>query len=452
MRPNSPWIRVVCRTALASLCLAGCGSSPPPAMQKPPSTASQTVSVGSSAAAVTLPPVGDLTVKLTLPPGTPVGASLKATVSTTVPAGITPPAAARFGDRAALGTGTTAPTPIVFLQLTNNTGQTVVLSAYPGFSVTTQATAGFPSGTYEVEVQDAASAANGWQIVGTAVLSSSTLVFTGPQSGFTLPAGDTATLALVAGPGSISGTITLSPATTANSPYVLAPGGNVVMTAVENGYSGAFSATSGNTNVATVARGSAAGTFVVTGVGRGTTQIAVTSNAANGGAVFYVSVSAPSSNTFTVSLPAQQGQAVFFGAIAGTTVTAGTVTFPVAPSGNPYPTGTVVTVALSATVPAGFGFATPSGQLFGVTFTSNQTLTPAVLPALPAMTFTGPAGSLTSYVNGEVLLPLAPFASACSIGFTNSTWTVAPQAGPQGLTAGTPSGYDFFFGNVICLP
>ena len=114
--------------------------------------------------------------------------------------------------------------------------------------------------------------------------------------------------------------------------------------------------------MAKVAPGTTSNTFVVTGVGAETAQVAVTSSAATTAALFYVSVSSPASNTFTVSLPAQQGQAIAFGAVAGSTITGGGVTFPVAPTGNPYPAGTVVAVTVTGGVPTGFGLTGPANQ------------------------------------------------------------------------------------------
>jgi hypothetical protein len=39
-----------------------------------------------------------------------------------------------------------------------------------------------------------------------------------------------------------------------------------------------------------------------------------------------------------------------------------------------------------------------------------------------------------------------------SITGSGTSWSIAGQATAQGLTAGTPSGYDFYGGNTICLP
>jgi hypothetical protein len=53
-----------------------------------------------------------------------------------------------------------------------------------------------------------------------------------------------------------------------------------------------------------------------------------------------------------------------------------------------------------------------------------------------------------------ILLPLKAFDTPCSIsgGGSANSWVIAGQPVPQGLAAGTPAGYDFFFGNAICLP
>jgi|GEM_PF-2540807 len=450
---------LVAAVFLASLGLAACGGSGSTPNTNP-TTATQSVTLSTSATVVQLPPVANFTETLNLPAATTgAGATLASTITTQLPSGLPAPTERGPGGSPSPRTqAATAPTPIVFLQLTNNTGSTVVLSAYPGFSVTTAGTTTFPSGTYEVEVEDAASAASGWQIIGTAVLATPTLTFTGPQSGFTLPAGDTVTLALVAAPSSLSGAITLSPTTSAAAPYALAPGGNVTISGVENGYSGSFTAVSGNTAVATVAQGAAANQFVVTGVATGNAMISVTSSASSAAAVFYVTVTAPSVSTFTIALPEKQGQAVAIPTAGVSNLASGAVTFPVAPTGHDYPAGTVITVTVSNSVPPGFGFATPAQQVFGITFTSNQTLTPLTLPALPALTVSlnlAPQPTQPFYLDGEVLLPLAPFSTSCSVtgvGGTTNGWNIGAQGEPQGLTAGTASGYDFFYGNSICLP
>jgi hypothetical protein len=397
-----------------------------------------------------------------LPAGTPVGAALNTTVTTQQPAGLPALSSMFEKDPAALqiegfpSRDLTVPVPIAFLQLTNSTSAPEVFGAYPGFSMTTAGTATFPSGTYQSEVYDSANPSAGWVAVGTAVLVAPTLTFTGPQSTFTVAAGDTVTLALVAEQVAASGVVTLSPASSAASPFSLTPGGNITLTAVESGYSGTFTAASGATGVATVAQGSSASLFTVTGVAAGTAQITVTDNASHS-AIFYVSVAAASaaSGTFTINLPAQQGVAVAIPTISGGNVLSGTVTFATAQAENPYPAGTVVTVTVTNAVPAGFGFTPPGqdAQEFGVIFSSNNTITTATMPALPSLSVT--LGQSTfSYLDGEILLPLKAFDTSCSVsgGGTANSWVIAGQPVPQGLAAGTPSGYDFFFGNAICLP
>jgi hypothetical protein len=441
--------------------VAACGgSSNTGGQQGNPTSASQTVSLSSSASVVALPAVGTYTESLSLPAGTPVGAALNTTVTTQQPAGLPALSSMFEKDPAALqiegspSRDLTVPVPIAFLQLTNSTSTAEVFGAYPGFSMTTAGTATFPSGTYQSEGYDSANPSAGWVAVGTAVLVAPTLTFTGPQGTFTVAAGDTVTLALVAEQVAASGVVTLSPASSAASPFSLTPGGNITLTAVESGYSGTFTATSSAVGVATVAQGSSASLFTVTGVAAGTAQITVSDNASHS-AIFYVSVAASSaaSGTFTVNLPAQQGVAVAIPSISGGNVLSGTVTFATAAAGNPYPAGTVVTVTVTNAVPAGFSFAKPTGQEFGVTFSSNNTITTATMPALPSLSVT--LGQSTfSYLDGEILLPLKAFDTSCSVsgGGTANSWVIAGQPVPQGLAAGTPSGYDFFFGNAICLP
>src|SRR5208283_4249131 len=165
--------------------------------------------------------------------------------------------------------------------------------------------------------------------------------------------------------------------------------------------------------------------FTVTGAGDGTTQITV-KDSANNSASFYVSVSTASSNTFTINLPAQQNVAVAFGAISGSGVSGGTVKFPTANAGYPYPAGTVVTVTLSSGVPPGFGYTppgAPESQVFGITFNSNNTIPSATLSSLPSMTVNVGLGG--NGLQGEVLAPPTPFGPAnCQIFGGTGMWTV----------------------------
>jgi hypothetical protein len=442
----------------AALLLAACGGTTDTTNNPGnPATATQPVTLSSSATVIALPAVSTYTESLTLPAGTPVGATLGTTISTTAPTGL--PALASLaapGNPNELRDATTSPTPVAFLQLTNSTSTAEVFGSYPGFSITTVGTATFPSGTYEAEVYDSANPSAGWVVTGTAVLTNPTLTFTGPQGTFTVAPGATATLALVAAqPAGASGVVTLSPATTSAAPFSLTLNGTISVIAVENNYSGAFTAASSNTAVATVQESSLT-SFVVKGVAAGSAQITVSDNAGHS-ATFFVSVAAVNAvGTFTISLPSQQGQAVAIPATTGSNVVSGTVTFATAQTGNPYPANTVVTVTVSNAIPAGFGF-TLSGsqqQEFGITFNSNNTITPAMMPALPAMTVSLAQAPSQGQLDGEVLLPLKAFATSCSILGASGTnaWTIGGEGEPQGLSAGVASGYDFFFGNAICLP
>jgi len=292
-------------------------------------------------------------------------------------------------------------------------------------------------------------------VTGTAVLVTPTLTFTGPQSTFTVAAGATVTLALVvAQPAGASGTVTLSPATSSAAAATVVRGNTASLTAVEANYTGAFTATSSNTAVATVSN--AGSPFTVTGVAAGSAQITVSDNASHTATWFVTVTTANAVGTFTINLPAQQGQAVAIPATAGSNVVSGTVTFATAQSGNPYPAGTVVTVTVSNAIPAGFNFSTAGSQqqVFGITFNSNNTITPATMPALPSMVVNLAVAPNFGQLDGELLLPLRPFATSCSIGGASGTnaWTIGGEGEPQGLSAGVASGYDFFFGNAICLP
>ena len=440
---------VVASLCLAALACGGSGSS----SSSNPDTATSSVTLAASSSTVDLPAVGSYTEKLTLPPATPVGAALGVTITTQTPGGLPALASLDGGIAEAWAPhrlAAAAPTPIAFLQLANTTGAAEVFGAYPGFSIATTGTAFSAGGTYRVEVYHSTASSLGWAVIGDAVLVAPTLTFTGPQGTFTVAAGETVTLAMVAIQSAASGVVTLSPATTSATPYALAPGGNVTLTAVESGYSGTFTAQSSASAMATVSPGSSAGAFTVTGVAPGTAQITVTDGASHS-KVFYVAVSS-ATGTLVVHLPEQQGIAVALPSVAGSNVAGGNLTFATAPAGTPYPAGTLVTVAITNGVPAGFGFS-PSNQVFGITFTSNNTITTATMATLPKLNVTlaaAPAGSIGA-LEGEVLLPLAPFAS-CSITGSGTSWSIAGQAAVQGLTAGTPSGYDFYGGNTICLP
>ena len=445
-------------SCFAILVVAACGGTSSGNTTNP-DTASQPVTLGSSASVVALPAVGNFTESLTLPAGTPVGAALATTVTITAPSGLPTlaelPAPTDLTLSAPGADATTPPTPIAFLQLTNATSTAEVFGTYPGFSISTTGTATFPSGTYEAEVYDSSKPATGWVVTGTAVLVTPTLTFTGPQSTFTVAPGATVTLALVAAqPAGASGVVTLSPATTSAAPATVVKGSTASLTAVEASYTGAFTAVSNNTAVATVTN--AGSPFTVTAVSAGSAQITVSDNAGHS-ATYFITVTATNAvGTFTINLPAQQGQAVAIPSISGSNVTSGTVTFATAQSGNPYPAGTVVTVTVSNAIPAGFGFSTSGSQqqVFGITFNSNNTITPAMMPALPAMTATISATNNTGgQLDGEVLLPLKAFDTSCSISSTSATaYSIGAQSEPQGLSAGVASGYDFFFGNAICLP
>jgi hypothetical protein len=304
-------------------------------------------------------------------------------------------------------------------------------------------------------VYDSSNAAAGWVVTGAAVLVTPTLTFTGPQSTFTVAPGATVTLALAAvPPAAASGVVTLSPASSSAAPATVVKGNTLSLTAVESNYSGAFTASSSNTAVATVSSGGSP--FTVTGVAAGTASITVSDNASHT-ATFFVSVTATNAvGSVLINLPEQQGQAVALPSIPGSNVTSGTVTFATAPSGTPYPAGTVVTVTISNAIPSGFGFSTAGAeeQVFGITFNSNNTITPAMMPALPAMTATvALANNSIGQLDGEVLLPLKAFDTSCSITSTaTNAYSIGAQSEPQGLSAGVASGYDFFYGNAICLP
>jgi hypothetical protein len=446
--------------SLAFLLLAACGGTTDTTNTPAnPATATQPVTLSSSATVVALPAVSTYTESLNLPAGTPVGAALTTTITTTAPAGL-PGLAALPAPTELRDATTTTPTPIAFLQLTNSTATAEVFGSYPGFSITTVGTATFPSGTYEAEVYDSANPSAGWVVTGTAVLTNPTLTFTGPQGTFTVAPGATATLALVALQAAASGVVTLSPATSAAAPHAMTPNATISVLAVENNYSGGFTAASSSTAVATV-QPSSLTSFVVTSVAAGTAQITVSDNAGHS-AVFFVSVSASNANasgTFTINLPEKQGVAVAIPAISGSNVVSGTVTFATAQAGNPYPANTVVTVTVTNAIPPGFAF-TLSGsqqQEFGITFNSNNTITPQMMPALPSLTVSLAQGATNgggSFLDGEVLVPLKAFATSCSIQGAAGTnaWTIAGESEPQGLSAGVANGYDFFYGNAICLP
>src|SRR5450432_4178624 len=79
-------------SCFAILLVAACGGTSSGNTTNP-DTASQPVTLGSSATVVALPAVGTYTESLTLPAGTPVGAALGTTISTTAPSGLPPLAA-----------------------------------------------------------------------------------------------------------------------------------------------------------------------------------------------------------------------------------------------------------------------------------------------------------------------------------------------------------------------
>ena len=447
IRTLSTVLRCFFLTAMSLL--VACGSS-----SSNPTSASKTVTLSSSASVIPLPPVGPYTENLNLPAATPVGAATETTISTQQPVGLPTPTSS-VAQSGRQSESTSAPTPLAFLQLTNATTTAEVFGAYPGFSITTTGTATFPSGTYESEVYDSSNSSAGWVKLGTAVLVPPTLTFTGPQGTFTLAPGETVTIALLVIPSAPSGVVTLSPATTSTTPYSLTVGGNITLTAVETGYTGSFTAASGNTGIASVAvQGSSGNLFTVTGAGSGSTQINV-KDSSNNSAAFYVSVSTTSNGTgtFTIDLPAQQNVAVAIPTIAGSTVASGTVTFATAQVGTAYPAGTVITVTLSNGVPPGFGYTPPgtNSQVFGITFTSNNTIPAATLATLPAMSVTlvNSLGNLG--LQGELLAPPTAFPS-CNIFGTGTSWTIDGQLVSQGLTAGTANGYDFYSAAGICLP
>jgi hypothetical protein len=295
----------------------------------------------SATAPIPLPAVSGFTETLDLTHAVPAGTtgSVNVAVSTTVPAGLPAPQALRRTQSASLPQG------LIFITL-GPFASAQAWSAYPGFTIT--ATSTIPTGTYYVE----ASGVNGWQYVGPATASGTTVTFTGPVVPVSIPSGDSLTLALVVS--NASGTVTVTPAGAVPSPF--APGSTLTLNASETNYSGAFTATSSNTGVATVAAGATSGSFVVTATGPGTAQITVSDFAENYGTYSVTVVqSTPGASGIVVLTPATTS--------AGPDTIAAGATVVVQASESNY-TGTFSATSTNTSVAS-----VPSGPVASGTFT-----------------------------------------------------------------------------------
>jgi hypothetical protein len=256
----------VCLACSGLLAAVGCGgtnttSSVPALATTAPGTASTQVNPSSpTSASFTTTSGGSGTASF--PASTSGTASAQLTISATPPSGV--PALTSSLARRAQSAGSTG---ILYASLTF--GAAVTLPSLPAFTFANQTIAASTQyflGFYDPKVGSYTSPAEG-----PAAVSGSTIAFTAPAGTYSFAAGTTYVFALYGQ--------TLSPIvanSTALSFSALGASGAQTFTASEAGYTGAFSATSANPAVATVAASSPAGTFTVTPVGGGTTTIAIT--------------------------------------------------------------------------------------------------------------------------------------------------------------------------------
>lgn len=327
--------------------------------------------IAAVAATLPLPPVGVFTKTVTVPAGTPVGVSLSVTITTQQPSGLLAPRFARRQARIRVsrtpGASSTPSTPIAFLSFTPSgaNGAAETFASYPGFSLTAPGASSFPTGMYEVEAFDSNNPSAGWAAIGAASLSGATITYSGAAQSLMIASGDTSTLALVAVVP--SGNVVISPTSTQGAPDNLTIGGTAPISARR-------ADTAERLLPATHRRSHRYRPQVHRVVLRyalavGTAAVSVTDSLGNS-AVFYVNVAASASNSFTVNLSEQQGVAIAFPAPpANSNYISGTITFPVAPTSNPYDAATKVTVTVQNAVPPGFGFVPPKNgiSLLGIT-------------------------------------------------------------------------------------
>jgi hypothetical protein len=265
--PSYGRLAFVCLACSGLLFAVGCGgtnttgSVPALATPVPGSTSGQVSPAGPSSSTVSTTSGGSGTVGF--PASTTGSSSVQVAFSATPPSGVPSLKPASFARRVQ----STDTAGIVYVSLTF--GATVTLPSLPAFTFGNQTIT--PSTQYYLAFYNSASSAYQPAAEGPATIAGSTIAFSAPATPYTFAAGTTYVFALYGQ--------TLAPIVASNTSLsftALGAGAAQTFNLTEAGYSGAFSATSANPAVATVAPSTPAGTFTVTPVGGGTTTITIT--------------------------------------------------------------------------------------------------------------------------------------------------------------------------------
>lgn len=247
--------------------LAGCGGASNNVYQvvtvkstPPPGTSS--ASVGSTASTASFTTTSGTSGTITLPAATSGSASASFVTSTTPPSGVptlsASSAARRVSDTSSAG----------MLYVSATFASTITLPSLPAFSFSSITTA--PNTSYFLAYFDPAVGTYAAGVEGPAVVSASgTLAFTAPAGAVTFAAGKTYVFALYG--------VSYSPLALNAGTLAITGLGNAnaaTLTASESAYTGAFTATSANSAIATVSISGA--TITVVPVAAGSTTVTVT--------------------------------------------------------------------------------------------------------------------------------------------------------------------------------
>jgi hypothetical protein len=241
-----------------ALLLAGCGGGPSYAVQTVAPSSTGTGTVGASATTVTAASNG-VTTNISLGASSSGSSSVSATTSSSPPSGAP---ALQSSERQTLST---AGTPIVYVALTF--ASTVTLPSLPGFTFTIPSPSA--SSAYFLGLLDPAKGST-YQLgaEGPGLLSGSTVSLSAPAGSVTFIGGTQYVFSLYS--------TTLAPVVAAPTTLNFSSSAAQTFTVSESGYTGAFSAASSNTNVATVSGPTGSpSTFTVTPLAGGTATIAI---------------------------------------------------------------------------------------------------------------------------------------------------------------------------------
>jgi hypothetical protein len=466
------WFSLLVVVALsASLAQCGGGGSLPAPAPAPTATATPNTGTPFTAAgSQTLPSVSGWTPAITIPSGsTPSTGSLGVQVSLSLHSGLQPLTYQRMFAKTPAGVKHIAATPpgspvtVVDFTLTNTTTSSETLGNVPSVTITapsgtTMPTCSTPPCVYQAAF-DGVPGVSGWDVVGEATLSGTTLTFTpNDQVAIPMSAGATYDLVLYA----TSSTLSLTEGGNAISNDAItfaSPTGSPQTIVVGNGVPPYAAGTPSQSGIVTVAAGSS-GQFTITPAGAGTAMIPFTDSA--GGAVtLSVTVTPVSTPAPTIASDAGGYYNLVFASPVPTDGAMGAevqcITDPTDQSELPvqYPDCYLLDQS-GATITSddgtnGLGIQYVNGTvLFGVTLQQNTQVAGRLWNLVPAQPNSN--GDLINGLSGTMDAVVAPGGSpspppfACTFTVTGTYNDQSPQT-----NNGSPAQYSVTYSNGNCI-